>query len=450
MSGQSAITPMRDERWPGGRGQVQAGWLDDIDSFDPTFFGLHASDVAVMDPQARLMMEESLQALHDAGYAHGELSARPVGVYIGGRLQVTADQQGLAAAVNPILGVGQNYLASNISRFFNFTGPSMVVDTACSSGLTAMSIAFDALRSGSIDMALVGTTSLLTTSQAHDLFSARNILSPDGTFRIFDSEAAGDVLGEGVIALVCKTRAQAEADGDRVYAVVKALAVNNDGRTLGPGSPSLKAQRDVMRRALAQAGKTAGDIGYIEVNGGGSAVVDAVEIKALAQVYQFDDNLLGACPLGSVKPSVGHLLLSSGLEGFVRCALSLYHQQIPPSLCAMQPFEHYDFAASRAQFNRQALAWETPAAGPRVAAQSCFPDGGTNCHLILEEFVPAATYVQRRHSLPLPALRRQTFARATRPQSQPAPISIAAEKGASNVVYFPIQSSWGTLHEKSL
>ncbi len=450
MSGQSAITPMRDERWPGGRGQVQAGWLDDIDSFDPTFFGLHASDVAVMDPQARLMMEESLQALHDAGYAHGELSARPVGVYIGGRLQVTADQQGLAAAVNPILGVGQNYLASNISRFFNFTGPSMVVDTACSSGLTAMSIAFDALRSGSIDMALVGTTSLLTTSQAHDLFSARNILSPDGTFRIFDSEAAGDVLGEGVIALVCKTRAQAEADGDRVYAVVKALAVNNDGRTLGPGSPSLKAQRDVMRRALAQAGKTAGDIGYIEVNGGGSAVVDAVEIKALAQVYQFDDNLLGACPLGSVKPSVGHLLLSSGLAGFVRCALSLYHQQIPPSLCAMQPFEHYDFAASRAQFNRQALAWETPAAGPRVAAQSCFPDGGTNCHLILEEFVPAATYVQRRHSLPLPALRRQTFARATRPQSQPAPISIAAEKGASNVVYFPIQSSWGTLHEKSL
>ncbi|AXE29470.1 hypothetical protein DK842_05875 [Chromobacterium phragmitis] len=445
-SGSSAISTMRDARWPGGQGKVHAGWLDDIDSFDPEHFGLHASDAAVMDPQARLMLEESLKALCDAGYSTAELSGRPVGVYVGGRLQVTADEKGLAAAAHPILGVGQNYLASNISRCFNFTGPSLVVDTACSSGLTGMSLAFDALRGGAIDMALVGATSLLTTSRAHDLFAARNILSPDGAFRIFDRDAAGDVLGEGVVAVVCKTLERAQADGDRIHAVVKALEINNDGRTLGPGSPSMKAQREVMLRALAAAGKRPEDVGYIEVNGGGSAVVDAVEIKALSHAYRLDDAGLAPCPIGSVKPAVGHLLLASGLAGFVRCALSVERGQIAPSLCAERPFEHYDFEASRARFNRETLAWPGGPGKPRAAAQSCFPDGGTNCHLIVEEFVPGADYAQRRHGLPMPSMQRRRFPRAAAPASVQAPSLL----DAGGVHHSPIQSSWGKIHEKSV
>ncbi|WP_095190425.1 SDR family NAD(P)-dependent oxidoreductase [Pseudomonas sp. Irchel 3E19] len=448
-SGESAIGPMREHRWPGGHGQAQGGWLDGIDRFDPAFFGLNPKDAAVMDPQARLMLEQGVTALFDAGYSLRELSARPVGVYIGGRLRVTADARSLAEASNPILGVGQNYLASNLSRFCNLTGPSMVVDTACSSGLTAMSLAFDALRSGSIDMALVGATSLLTSSDAHDLFSARNILSPDGAFNIFDDRAAGDVLGEGVVALVCKNLAAAQADGDRIYCVVKGLAVNNDGRTLGPGSPSLKAQQEVMRQALAQAGKTPRDVGYIEVNGGGSVVVDAVEIKALAQVYQLNDSALDACCLGSVKPSVGHLLLSSGLAGFARCALSLQQRQIVPSACGLAPFEHFDFAASRVHFNRRTLDWKTPDGRPRVAAQSCFPDGGTNCHVILEEFIADAGYVQVRQPLPAPLFDRRSFARhgdhAPAPVAQVEPAAMAAAVAPSS-----IPSSWGVIHEQVL
>ncbi|PXX69495.1 Acyl transferase domain-containing protein [Pseudomonas sp. LAMO17WK12:I10] len=447
--GGSAIGPMRDQRWPGGHGQAYGGWLDAIDRFDPAFFGLNPKDAAVMDPQARLMLEQGVTALFDAGYSQRELSGRPVGVYIGGRLRVTADARSLAEASNPILGVGQNYLASNLSRFFNLTGPSLVVDTACSSGLTAMSLACDALRNGSIGMALVGATSLLTSSDAHDLFSARNILSPDGAFNIFDDRAAGDVLGEGVVALVCKTLAAAQADGDRIYCVVKGLAVNNDGRTLGPGSPSLKAQQEVMRQALRQAGKTARDVGYIEVNGGGSAVVDAVEIKALAQVYALDDSALDACCLGSVKPSVGHLLLTSGLAGFVRCALSLHHRQIVPSACGLGPFEHFDFGTSRVHFNRRTLDWKTPDGRSRVAAQSCFPDGGTNCHVILEEFIAAPGYEQMRQPLPAPVFDRRSFSR----HRDPAPAAIARVEPApvaAAVAPSSIPSSWGVIHEQVL
>ncbi|MEN5090691.1 SDR family NAD(P)-dependent oxidoreductase [Pseudomonas protegens] len=448
-SGQSAIGPMRDQRWPGGQGQAHGGWLDGIDQFDPVFFGLNPKDAAVMDPQARLMLEQSVTALFDAGYSLRELSARPVGVYVGGRLRVTADAQSLAQASNPILGVGQNYLASNLSRFLNLTGPSMVVDTACSSGLTAMSLAFDALRNGSIDMALVGATSLLTSSEAHDLFSARNILSPDGAFNIFDDRAAGDVLGEGVVALVCKTLSAAQADGDRIYCVVKGLALNNDGRTLGPGSPNLKAQQEVMHKALQQAGKSPRDVGYIEVNGGGSAVVDAVEIKALAQVYELDDSTLDACCLGSVKPSVGHLLLTSGLAGFVRCALSLHHRQIVPSACGLEPFEHFDFDSSRVHFNRRTLDWKATDGRPRVAAQSCFPDGGTNCHVILEEFVAAADYVPVRQPLPAPVFDRRRF--SLNRDNTPAPVAqVAAAPLAAAVAPSSIPSSWGVIHEQVL
>jgi 3-oxoacyl-(acyl-carrier-protein) synthase/acyl carrier protein len=452
-SGKSAIGPMRDHRWPGGHGKTYGGWLDGIDEFDPAFFGLNPKDAAVMDPQARLMLEQGVTALFDAGYSLRDVAARSMGVYIGGRLRVTADAESLAQASNPILGVGQNYLASNLSRFFNLTGPSMVVDTACSSGLTALSLACDALRNGSIDMALVGATSLLTSSDAHDLFSTRNILSPDGLFHIFDDRAAGDVLGEGVVALVCKTVAAAKADGDRIYCVVKGLALNNDGRTLGPGSPNLKAQKDVMRKALQQAGKTARDVGYIEVNGGGSAVVDAVEIKSLAQVYELNDTSLSACCLGSVKPSVGHLLLSSGLAGFVRCALSLHHRQIVPSACGLEPFEHFDFDASRVHFNRRTLDWKATDGRPRVAALSCFPDGGTNCHVILEEFIADPGYVQVRQPLPPPVFDRRSFPfhRRNTPAPTPAPIAqVEPVPVAAAVALSSIPSSWGVIHEQVL
>jgi polyketide synthase PksM len=408
--GGCAIQPQTEQRRrQAGRSGDWGGWLEDIDLFDPGFFNIDPGDAAVMDPQARLIMEESLGAIYDAGYDHRQLAGQNVGVYIGGRAQAGINLPAVLRAPNPILGMGQNYLAANISRFFNFNGPSLVVDTACSSAITGLLFAADSLRERRIDAALVGAVNILLTPWAHELFAARNILSRTGRFHIFDRRASGEVLGEGAGVVMIKRLSDAIKDGNRIYGIVKAIAVNNDGRTLGPGSPNLSAQKQVMREALKLSGKNPEDIGYIEVNGGGSPVVDAVEIKALSDVYALNQNAFQPCFLGSVKPNIGHLLLSSGLAGFIRCVLSVYHQEIPPSLAALEPFEYYDFAAARICFNRETVRWETAPGKRRIAAQNSFPDGGTNCHVIIEEFGPDPSYRQRYFPRDLPAMDKKCF-----------------------------------------
>jgi len=362
-----------------------------------------------MDPQARLLLEESLFALFDAGYDSKDTFGEKVGVYVGGRSQMPIDMTAILKAPNPILGAGQNYLATNISRFFNFNGPSVVVDTGCSSAITGMLFASDALRSKRINMAMVGGVSLLLTSDAHRLFAERNILSESGEFRIFDQRATGEVLGEGAGVVILRRLQDAIADGNQIYGVIKAISMNNDGRTLGPGSPNIHAQKQVMIDALQSSGIRPEDVGYIEVNGGGSPVVDAVEIKALSEVYRLDDRNLHSCFLGSVKPNVGHLLLASGLAGFIRCVLSVYHRRIPPFLSATEPFEYYDFSASRIRFNRGLVDWQVAPGGRRIAAQNSYPDGGTNGHVLIEEFVPDSSYHQQLFSKPEPVLKRSRF-----------------------------------------
>ncbi|AJQ25407.1 SDR family NAD(P)-dependent oxidoreductase [Pelosinus fermentans] len=387
--GLSAIEPVPKKRWsPKDERMDYGGWIDDIDLFDPKFFNIKELDAAIMDPQARILLEESLQAIYDAGYEHKQLSGEKIGVYIGGRSHANTNVNAVLQAPNPILGIGQNYMATNISRFFNFKGPSLVVDTACSSGITSLLFAADSLREKRINMALVGAVNLLLNSSVHDMFAARNILSKDGEFHIFDKRSRGEVLGEGAGVVMLKRLSDAIKDGNHIYGVIKAVSVNNDGRTLGPGSPNINAQKEVMREALVLSGKQPDDIGYIEANGGGTAVVDSVEIKALSEVYCLDNQELAACAIGSIKPNVGHLLFASGMAGFIRCVLSVYHKQIPPFLSATEPFPHYNFNKSRVQFNRQTIQWDVAEGKKRVAAQNSMPDGGTNCHVVIEEFVP--------------------------------------------------------------
>jgi acyl transferase domain-containing protein/D-arabinose 1-dehydrogenase-like Zn-dependent alcohol dehydrogenase/acyl carrier protein/SAM-dependent methyltransferase len=408
--GDCAIGQMRDPRWKSADERfLHGGWLEDIDSFDPGYFNLSEQDAAVMDPQARLLLEESLSALFDAGYDPKTISGEKVGVYVGGRSSMSVDMNTILKAPNPILGAAQNYLATNISRFFNFAGPSVVIDTGCSSAITGMLFASDALRSKRITMAMVGGVSLLLTPDAHRLFAERKILSESGEFRIFDRQATGEVLGEGAGIVILRRLQDAIADGNQIYGVIKAISMNNDGRTLGPGSPNINAQKQVMIEALHSAGIGPEDVGYIEVNGGGSPVVDAVEIKALSDVYRLDDRNLRSCFLGSVKPNIGHLLLVSGLAGFIRCVLSVYYKQIPPFLSATDLFEYYDFSASRIRFNREAVSWEVASGEKRIAAQNSYPDGGTNGHILVEEFVPEESYRQRLFSKPQPFLKRSRF-----------------------------------------
>ncbi|WP_437581595.1 SDR family NAD(P)-dependent oxidoreductase [Sorangium sp. So ce887] len=445
VDGRSAIGPVSG-RWAPRRGRIDyGGWLDDYDMFDPGFFRLNEADAAVMDPQARVILEESLKAAYDAGYDHKELSGARVGVYIGARPQNQADLQAVLDAPNPVLAISPNYLASNVSRFFNLRGPSLVVDTACSSALTGMSFAVDSLKAGRIEMALVGAVSLTLTPFSHDLFDARNILSRDGRFELFDKRSGGEVLGEGAGIVVLKRLGDAVRDGNQIYGVLKAIASNNDGRTLGPGSPNIEAQRQVLKEALDLAGKRAPEIGYIEVNGGGSPVLDSIEIKALSDVYQLGNTAMPACAVGSIKPNVGHLLLASGLAGFIRCVLSVHYKQIPPFLSAKDPFDHYDFASSRIRFNREAIAWDVAPGTERVAAQSSFPDGGTNCHVVIGEFVAGGAYQQRYFPKPAPSLARRRF--PPRAGSAPEPVAatqtVAATRTLAPELVAATQTFWG-------
>lgn len=394
--GLSAIKPLFEQRWISKDNRVDyGGWVDDISLFDSKFFNINEHDAIIMDPQARVILEESLKVIYDAGYEHKQLSGEKIGVYIGGRLQLNMNINTILQAPNPILGLGQNYLATNISRFFNFKGPSMVVDTACSSGITSMLFASDSLRTRRIDMALVGAVSLLLNPVAHDMFAARNILSNNREFHIFDKRSSGEVLGEGAGVVMLKRLSDAIKDGNNIYGIIKAISVNNDGRTLGPGSPNINAQKQVIQDALRLCGKQPEDIGYIEVNGGGTPIIDSIEIKALSDTYHLGNRGLASCYIGSVKPNIGHLLLVSGLAGFIRCVLSVYHKKIPPFLSALDPFDYFNFSESRIRFNRETIDWEEHPGKKRIAAQNSFPDGGTNCHVIVEEFVPSENYRQQ-------------------------------------------------------
>lgn len=435
-NGVSSIKPVSLERWQSKTGRRDfAGCIDDIDLFDSAYFKINNKDAEVMDPQARVLLEESLSVIYDAGYEQRDLNGENVGVYIGARANSAENYSSVLAAPNPILGIGQNYLATNISRFYNLNGPSMVIDTACSSGITALQLASDALLQGRVDMAMVGAASILADSKAHDMFAARDILSESGQFEIFDDNSSGEVLGEGVGLVMLKRASDAVKDGNKIYGLVKAIAINNDGRTLGPGSPNIKAQKSVMQTALQKAGKSVEDVDYIEVNGGGSKVVDSVEIAALSNVYRLSDRTLESCYIGCVKPNIGHLLLSSGIAGFIRCVLSVHKKEVPPYLSTTTPFEFFDFNNSRIVMNRESTPVVTNGK-PMLVAQNCFPDGGTNCHVLVEEFVAGEEYICKYESKSVPALKRQRIGSSRQKIAQ-----------TSNHIPKQISNIWGSYEE---
>jgi polyketide synthase PksN len=397
--GRSAIRRVPPERW-GTSGQYHAGILDDVTQFDPAFFQIAEADARAMDPQALLLLESALHLWHHAGYTPAEVKGQSIGVYLGARSQHLPDPDELRGLRNPILAVGQNYLAANISRIFDLHGPSLVVDSACSSALVAMDIAVRTLAAGDLDSAVVGGVSLLRTPGPLQLFEQRGILGGDPRFHLFDGRAGGAVLGEGVGLVWLKTLDRAIQDGDQVYAVIKGIAINNDGRTAGPSAPNAQAQIDVIRTALARSGKQPDDITYVEVNGSGSEVNDLLELNALQAVYRA--NSAAPCELGSMKPNIGHPLCAEGIASFIKSVLMLHERQSVPFLSADEPMRHFDFARSPFHFSRAARPNEHT-----VAAVNSFADGGTNAHVILEAGMRQEA--ARRQPIPPPALSRITL-----------------------------------------
>ncbi|WP_315823385.1 type I polyketide synthase [Paraflavitalea speifideaquila] len=303
QEGRSAIKRVPAGRWNTSQ-PYYAGLLDDLHYFDPDFFMLHENDAKAMDPQALLALEESLALLCHAGYTAADVKGKPIGVYLGGRSRHQPGAGALEQARNPIVTVGQNYLSANISRFYDLRGPAIVVDTACSSALAGMKMAVQALLDNEIEAAIVGGVNVLGSEETHQLFQQRGILNKGKDFHLFDQRAAGIVPGEGIGMVLLKTLEQAQADGDSIYAVVRSVAINNDGRTAGPAAPNIEALKEVMLTALNKSGHTPQDISYIEVNGSGTEITDLIEMKAINAVYR--PGVAVPCTLGSVKPNIGH------------------------------------------------------------------------------------------------------------------------------------------------
>ncbi|WP_368650522.1 SDR family NAD(P)-dependent oxidoreductase [Bacillus inaquosorum] len=425
--GQSAIKPVLPERF-GHSSTNYAGLIDDINRFDHDFFMMSENDVRAMDPQALAVLEESLKLWYHAGYTEKEVKGMRAGVYIGGRSQHKPDPSSLSKARNPIVAGGQNYLAANISQFFDLRGPSIVLDTACSSALVGLNMAIQALRSGDIEAAVVGGVSLLD-ADAHQMFQERGLLCDKPSFHIFDKRADGVILGEGVGMVLVKTVSQALKDGDSIYAVIKAAAINNDGRTAGPSSPNLEAQKDVMQTALEKSGKKPEEISYLEANGSGSAVTDLLELKAIQAIYRSGSKApLG---LGSVKPNIGHPLCAEGIASLIKVALMLKHRQLVPFLSGDENMPHFDIEETDLYFCKSQDEWKetTPA-----AAINCFADGGTNAHLIVEGWKDSAERAIRRKPLPLPELNRKPVLRE--PSAQTVQKKVLSGTGASKEMFW--------------
>jgi acyl transferase domain-containing protein len=262
-------------------------------------------------------------------------------------------------------------------------------------------MAIQALQQGELEAAVVGGIQLLDDGGTFRLFQQRGLLSTANDFHVFDRRSEGVILGEGAGLVLLKTLDQAIAAGDSIYGVVKAVSINNDGRTAGPASPNMEAQKAVMRAALDKCQKQPEEISYIEVNGSGSEVTDLIELKAINAVYRSGGGL--PCRLGSIKPNIGHPLCAEGIAGFIKVVEMLHRRQFVPFLSGNMPMKYFDLLSSPFQFSRVVCEWPD---APTVAAINCFADGGTNAHVILEAWKEENERTTR-DPLPVPAMNRR-------------------------------------------
>lgn len=412
--GSSGIDIVPEDRWHNPRNYA-AGMIEDPYGFDAKFFLMHNEDAEGMDPQALVVLEESLKLFYHAGYTTEEIKGKAVGVYLGGRSKHSPEPGKLASMRNPIVAAGQNYLSANVSQFFDLRGPSLTVDTACSSALVGMNMAVLALQHGEIESAVVGGVSLLASDETHRLFEQRGILGKGKDFHLFDQRANGIVLGEGIGLVMLKTVERALLDGDEIYATIKSVAINNDGRTAGPATPNIQAQKDVMHAALNKAGKKPEEIAYIEVNGSGSEVTDLIELKAISSVYRASAKV--PCGLGSVKPNIGHPLCAEGIASFIKVVLMLNNKRFVPFRSGHLPMKYFDISSSPFEFSRVVRSWPD---APYVAAVNCFADGGTNAHVILEAFERDGNVAVRKPLAPPPLNRKDLRTGHLQPPAEPS------------------------------
>ena len=411
--GRDAVSEVPADRWnverfydaePGIVGKTVAkrgGFIDGIDQFDPQFFGISPREAPYIDPQQRLLLETAYEAIEDAGLVLDLDKGTDIGVFVGishndyqGLQHTPTDRAGISA--HTPTGSAHSIAANRISYCLNLTGPSIAMDTACSSALTAVHVACEHILDGRCKTAMAGGVTVMITPDGFIGFSQAGMLSPEGKCKAFDASANGFVRGEGAGMVLLKKLSDAIADGDPIHAVIIGSAVNSDGHTNGISLPSPAAQANLVRDACVLAGITPAQIGYVEAHGTGTAVGDPIEAHALAEALCADRAADTPLIIGSVKTNLGHLETASGVAGLVKAALALKHGRIPPSLHYETPNPHIDFSALKLRVPVASEAF--PKTGDtRIAGVNSFGFGGSNAHVILSE---APKQVPRAHVTP--------------------------------------------------
>jgi len=440
-SGFDAIGEIPPDRWdharfydpkPGILGKTNSKWggfLDGVECFDPLFFNIAPREAGYLDPQDRLFLQCAWETLENAGYTRASLPrATPpvdggdVGVFVGvmyEEYQLYGAERTQAGQPLALSGSAAS-IANRVSSFCGFHGPSLAVDTMCSSSLTALHLACESLRAGSCRMALAGGVNLTLHPNKYLALAQGRFLSSSGRCGSFGEGGDGYVPGEGVGAVLLKPLAEAEADGDRILGIIRASALNHGGHTNGYTVPNPAAQAAVIGRALAAARLNPRLIGYVEAHGTGTKLGDPIEIAALTRAFGAYTADTGFCAIGSVKSNIGHCESAAGIAGLAKVLLQMRHRTLVPSLHSRVLNSGIDFARTPFVVQQQAAPWPQPRRDgreePRRAGLSSFGAGGANAHVIVEEYVPPPQPVQppRRHVFVLSARDPDRLTEATK------------------------------------
>lgn len=387
------------------------GLLADAEAFDAHFFAYRPQEAITIDPQQRLFLEHAYASLESAGYPP-QTHDRVVGVFGGvsmnsyvHRLYRAGRGRDPVDGYQVLLGNDKDHLATRVSYKLNLRGPSLTIQTACSTSLVAVERACRSLAGYECDLAVAGGASLAYPRKAVSLFHESMILSPDGKCRAFDASASGTVVGEGVGVAVLKRLDEALSDRDPIVAVIRGWATNNDGSSKpGYTAPSIAGQAEVIAMAQQWADVDPATISFVEAHGSGTQLGDAVELEALRQAFERHGKLRGTCRLASVKSNIGHLDVAAGIAGLIKTALCLRHGALPATLHYQQPNARIDLEQSPFVINGELRPWP-PGRLPRRAGVSSFGIGGTNAHLVLEESppIPHAESAAGPFALPLSA-----------------------------------------------
>ena len=419
--GKNGITTVPPQRWdidayydrdadvPNKMYVRDGGFIEGVDRFEPQFFGITPREAIAMDPQQRLLLEVTWEALENAGIAPKHLAGSQTGVFTGIGLDDYAKRQiKYGVPIDAYTGSGNAFCfaSGRLSYLLGLQGPSLSIDTACSTTLVTVHLACQSLRSGECNLALAGGVSLMLSPEVTLYLSKTRALSPDGLCKTFDKDANGYVRGEGCGMVVLKRLSSAIADGDNILALIRGSAVNQDGPSSGLTVPNGTAQQAVIRQALANGKVTPEQISYLEAHGTGTALGDPIEVRGIHGIFGKGRSQDNPLTIGSVKTNIGHLEIAAGAASLIKVILSLQHQEIPPHLNFQELNPDLATSAKSLKIPTTITPWQKTEQ-PRMAGISSFGLSGTNAHIIIEEppsFTVTPTSVERpRHVLTLSA-----------------------------------------------